>query len=401
MFYKRIIPFVLSFVFLAGSILYVSGSDKELEVSAQEPIKDVSKITVEKPKEEIRGVWVTYMTLDVEGETDKEAAFNEKIDTIIADMENADLNTMIVQVRPFCDALYPSKVYPWSHILTGTQGQDPGYDPLETIITKAHEHNIMVHAWLNPYRISTKDTPSKLSRDHPAVKDPSIVVDVGGNQYLNPALDRTIDLITDGVKEIVEKYDVDGIQFDDYFYPPDCGDFDKDEYDAYCAGTDSPLSLEEFRRDNVNRMLQSVYAAVHSIKNDVLFGVSPQGNMKNNDKLYADVKKWCSEKGYIDYICPQIYFSLDNPALTFEDSLQDWLDTERHDGLSLYIGIPAYKAGTDADSGTWQDNDDILRTELSITREKDCDGFMLYSYDSFHNDDNRQEVENVIRYLNE
>lgn len=401
MFYKRIIPFVLSFVFLAGSILYVSGSDKELEASAQEPIKDVSKITVEKPKEEIRGVWVTYMTLDVEVETDKEAAFNEKINTIIADMENADLNTMIVQVRPFCDALYPSKVYPWSHILTGTQGQDPGYDPLDTIITKAHEHNIMVHAWLNPYRISTKDTPSALSSNHPAVKDPSIVVDVGGNQYLNPALDQTIDLITDGVKEIVEKYDVDGIQFDDYFYPPDCGDFDKDEYDAYCSGSDSPLSLEEFRRDNVNRMLQSVYAAVHSIKNDVLFGVSPQGNMKNNDKLYADVKKWCSEKGYIDYICPQIYFSLDNPALTFEDGLQDWLDTERHDGLSLYIGIPAYKAGTDADSGTWLDNDDILRTELSITREKDCDGFMLYSYDSFHNDDNRQEVENVIRYLNE
>ena len=98
MFYKRIIPFVLSFVFLAGSILYVSGSDKELEVSAQEPIKDVRKITVEKPKEEIRGVWVTYMTLDVEGETDKETAFNEKIDTIIADMENADLNTMICSI---------------------------------------------------------------------------------------------------------------------------------------------------------------------------------------------------------------------------------------------------------------------------------------------------------------
>jgi uncharacterized lipoprotein YddW (UPF0748 family) len=148
-------------------------------------------------------------------------------------------------------------------------------------------------------------------------------------------------------------------------------------------------------------MIQAVYQAVHSVKNNVLFGVSPQGNMKNNDKLYADVKKWCGEKGYIDYICPQIYFSLDNPALTFEDGLQDWLDAERHDGLSLYIGIPAYKAGTDADSGTWLDNDDILRTELSITREKGCDGFMLYSYDSFHNEDNRQEVENVIRYLNE
>ena len=401
MFYKRIIPFVLSFVLLAGSILYVSGSDKEPEVSAQEPIKDVSNITVEKPQEEIRGVWVTYMTLDVEGEADKKAAFNEIIDQILSDMENADLNTMIVQVRPFCDALYPSKIYPWSHILTGTQGVDPGYDPLETIITKAHEHDIMVHAWLNPYRISTKDTPSELSNQHPYRKDPSIGVEVNGNMYLNPAKDKTIKLITDGVREIMESYDVDGIQFDDYFYPPDCGDFDKDDYDAYCAESDSPLSLEEFRRDNVNRMIQAVYQAVHSVKNNVLFGVSPQGNMKNNDKLYADVKKWCGEKGYIDYICPQIYFSLDNPALTFEDGLQDWLDAERHDRLSLYIGIPAYKAGTDADSGTWLDNDDILRTELSITREKGCDGFMLYSYDSFHNEDNRQEVENVIRYLNE
>ncbi len=401
MFYKRIIPFVLSFVFLAGSILYVSGSDKELAADVHEPIKDVGKITVEKPQEEIRGVWVTYMTLDIEGEADQKAAFNEKIDAIIADMENAALNTMIVQVRPFCDALYPSKVYPWSHILTGTQGEDPGFDPLDMIITKAHRHGIMVHAWLNPYRISTKDTPSDLSRNHPAVKDPSIGVEIGGSQYLNPAKEKTIDLITGGVKEIVEKYDVDGIQFDDYFYPPDCGDFDKEDYDAYCAASSAPLSLEEFRRENVNRMLQSVYTAVHSIKNDVLFGVSPQGNMKNNDKLYADVKKWCGEKGYIDYICPQIYFSPDNPALTFEDGLQDWLDAERHDGLSLYIGIPAYKAGTDTDGGTWLDNNDILTTELMITREKGCDGFMLYSYDSFHNDDNRQEVENVIRYLNE
>ncbi len=316
-------------------------------------------------------------------------------------MENADLNTMVVQVRPFCDALYPSKYYPWSHILTGSQGEDPGYDPLDTIITKAHEHDIMVHAWLNPYRISTKDTPSKLSKDHPYVKDPSIGVEINGSKYLNPADDKAIELITNGVKEIVEKYDVDGIQFDDYFYPPDCGDFDQNDYDAYCAATDSPLSLEEFRRDNVDRMLRSVYQAVHSIKSNVLFGVSPQGNMQNNDKLYADVKKWCGEKGYIDYICPQIYFSLDNPALTFEDGLQDWLDTERHDGLSLFIGIPAYKAGTDADSGTWLDNDDILSTELSITRDKGCDGFMLYSFDSFHNEDNRQEVENVIRYLNE
>lgn len=401
MFYKRIIPLLLSFVFLAGSILYVSNTDKKPEVNALENLEKVSQITVEKPTEEIRGVWVTYMTLDVESEADKESAFKDKINSIIEDMKGANLNTMIVQVRPFCDALYPSKYYPWSHILTGTQGEDPGYDPLQYIVTAAHEHSIMVHAWVNPYRVSTNQTPSQLCDNHPAVKKDSLSVEINGNQYLDPSNDDAIDLIVNGVKEIVDNYDVDGIQFDDYFYPPDCGDFDADAYDAYCAKTDSPLSLEEFRKDNVNRMLSTVYQVVHKSKNNVLFGVSPQGNLKNNEKLYADVAKWCGEKGYIDYICPQIYFSLDNPALTFEDGLQEWLDLKKDDGLSLYVGIPAYKAGTDADSGTWLDNDDILSTELSITRSKGCDGFMLYSYDSFHDKDNSAEVENVIRYLNE
>ena len=401
MFYKRMIPYILSFVILAGSIIYVSDTDKTQAQESESVFEEVSQITVEKPEEEIRGVWVTYMTLDVENETDREGAFKEIIDNVIKDMEKAKLNTMIVQVRPFCDALYPSKFFPWSHILTGTQGQDPGYDPLDYIITTAHDHDIMVHAWINPYRISTKETPSRLSDQHPSVKDPSLSIEVNGSEYLNPGNDNAIKLIADGVKEIVKNYDVDGIQFDDYFYPPDCGSFDDADYEAYQAKSDSPLSLEEFRKNNVDRMLQAVYQAVHKAKNNVLFGVSPQGNLKNNDQLSADVTKWCEEKGYIDYICPQIYFSLDNPALTFEDGLREWLDMEKHDGLSLYVGIPAYKAGTDADSGTWLDNDDILTTELSITRENGCDGFMLYSYDSFHNEDNAVEVENVIRYLNE
>ncbi|MBQ3331442.1 MAG: family 10 glycosylhydrolase [Ruminococcus sp.] len=398
MFYKRIIPYVLSFVILGASLLYAADREKP---TANEAVSTASEISAVKAPEEIRGVWVTYMTLDVENEQDKEAAFKAKIGGIIEDMENANLNTMVVQVRPFSDAIYPSRTYPWSHILTGTQGEDPGYDPLAVIVQAAHEHDIMVHAWINPYRISTKDTPSELSDDNPAVKHSDMTVEINGNLYLDPADNDAIRLITDGVREIVRNYDVDGVQFDDYFYPPDCEDFDAADYEAYCEVADSPLSLEEFRRDNVNRMVQSVYQAVHQTKDNVMFGISPQGNLGNNEELYADVEKWCNEKGYIDYICPQIYFSLDNPALTFEDGLQDWLDLEKHDGLSLFIGIPAYKAGTDADSGTWQDNDDILKTEIEICRNSHTDGFMLYSYDSFHNDENAEEVENAVRYLTE
>lgn len=398
MFYKRIIPYILSFVLLGGSIYYVADTQ---EVGTESSDSTPTQIAVEKPTQEIRGVWVTYMTLDVSGKSDKESAFKEKIDTVISDMKDANLNTMVVQVRPFSDAIYPSRYFPWSHILTGTQGEDPGYDPLKYIVQAAHENEIMVHAWVNPYRVSTKNTPDELSDDNPAVKNSGMTVEVNDGVYLNPADDNAIKLIADGVRELVRNYDIDAVQFDDYFYPPDCGEFDQEDYERYCESADSPLSLEDFRKENVNKMVRAAYQAVHQTKQNVMFGISPQGNLGNNEGLYADVRKWCKEQGYIDYICPQIYFSLDNPALTFEDGLSDWLSTEKHDDLSLYIGIPAYKAGTDADGGTWLDNDEILKTEVGISREVKADGFILYSYDSFHNDDNAQEVQNVIRYLNE
>ena len=146
-------------------------------------------------------------------------------------------------------------------------------------------------------------------------------------------------------------------------------------------------------------MVKAAYQAAHEADDSILFGISPQGNVDNNKELYADVATWCAKEGYIDYICPQIYFSLDNPALTFEDSLREWLKLKKHQGLQLYVGLSGYKAGTDADDGTWLDNNDILKTEIGILRKAKADGFVLFSYDSFHNDDNAAEIENVFRYL--
>ena len=391
---RRIIPILLSFVFLAASIVYVSDTERPANQEKEEYISEPDEAV-----EELRGVWVTYMTLDVENESDKESVFKSKVDAVIEDMKSYDLNTMIVQVRPFSDALYRSRYYPWSHILTGSQGEDPGYDPLGYIIENAHDNKIKVHAWINPYRISTANTPSELSADNPYIKESDIGVEINGALYLDPSSEKARRLIANGAAEIAEKYDIDGIQFDDYFYPPDCGDFDSEAYEAYLADADSPLSLDDFRRDNVNKLIKSVYESVHKAKKNVVFGISPQGHLSNNDGLYADVVTWCGEDGYIDYICPQLYFSLDNPALTFEEGLSDWLNTEKHEGLDMYIGLPAYKAGTDADEGTWLDNDDILKTEIGILREKGCRGFMLYSYDSFHSEDNSAEMRNVKDYL--
>ena len=148
-------------------------------------------------------------------------------------------------------------------------------------------------------------------------------------------------------------------------------------------------------------MVKASYEAVKEANENTVFGISPQGNLENNAALYADVEKWCAEKGYIDYICPQLYYSLDNPDLTFEAALADWLNMKKHDGLKLYVGIPVYKAGTDSDSGTWLDNHDILATELKTADEKGTDGFILYSYDSLHSKEAAEEVKNMLRYIAE
>lgn len=391
---KRIIPYLMTGILLVITVYIVSIIAEDHSPSNQD------KATADEAQiEEMRGVWVTFMTLDVENESDKEAAFIKKVDTIITDMQKGNFNTMIVHVRPFCDAIYPSAYYPWSHIISGTQGVDPGFDPLRVICDRCAEANISVHAWINPYRISTQSTPSELCDDHPYLRDETIGVVVNGETYLNPADERTDELIVSGVIELLENYDIDGIQFDDYFYPEDCGDFDAKDYEAYQKSTASPLPLEEFRKENVNRMIRKVYQAVHSTDKRAVFGISPQGNLPNNELLSADVKKWCAKEGYVDYICPQLYFSLDNPWLRFEDGLEQWLTAERHQKLRLYIGLGGYKAGTDADEGTWLDNDDVLTTEAIIVRKADTDGFILFSYDSLHSKEGQKEMENLIDYL--
>jgi len=149
----------------------------------------------------------------------------------------------------------------------------------------------------------------------------------------------------------------------------------------------------------VNNLIKDVYNTVHKYRDDVVFGISPQGNINNNIALGADVKTWCQNKGYIDYICPQIYFSLDNPSLTFEESLNDWLELDINKNINIYIGLAGYKGGSDEDEGTWLDNNDILKTQIEIVEKHKLDGIMLFSYESFLDETNQAEIENVANYL--
>ena len=394
---NRILPLLLCAVILVITVVLSSLSKPKETAPASAEITEITAATADEPKQEeneMRGVWVTYMDLSTENESSQsEAAFREKFAHIAKVCAESGFNTLIVQVRPFCDALYPSDYFPATHILTGQQGDAPDYDALKIICETCKAFGLQLHAWINPYRVRISQTPSELADSNPFIAHPEMCLETESGVILNPADADARALIENGVREILENYEVDGIQFDDYFYPTDIGDADSEQYDAQTNGR---MTLQKWRMCNVNILLAEVEMLVHKIKPDAVFGISPQGNRQNNETLCADVESWCCVRGYADYICPQIYFSLDNPKLGFEDALEDWTELERTRNLKFYVGLAGYKAGTDTDDGTWLGRDDILLEEYNILKKNHIDGFMLYSYPSLESEEARAEIKNLL-----
>lgn len=401
--FKSIIPLTLIIAILF-CVIFISSKANSKPLNAIEK-KETSSSTVDSAEQydELKGVWITYMELDMQGEADKsETAFRDKFSTIATCCKENGYNTLIVQVRPFCDALYNSKIFPYSHLLTGEQGKNPDYDPLKIICEICRENKLQIHAWVNPYRIALKDTPPSFSKNNPYVKNKSIAFSTDSGIYFDPSSQKAQDIIIQGVAEIVENYDIDAVQFDDYFYPPDIANEDKSSYDAYVKNckSQSAMSLNEWRKSNVNLLICNTYRKIHSIKPNVDFGISPQGNIDNNDEIFADVKSWCTTTGYIDYICPQIYFSLENPALSFGDALNSWNSLDYAENVKLYIGLAGYKAGTDKDENTWIGSNNILSTEYDILKQNSkSKGFMLYSYNSLISETSSSEVKNLSKAI--
>ena len=407
---KKIVPIIVSVIAML-TVICISSFTREKPPKKQNDINNIaalsSKATADTPEsdEEMRGVWVSYMELSMENESSKtQKAFEDKFTEIAEKCRESGFNTLIVQVRPFCDALYKSSYFPWSHILTGTQGENPQYDALQIMCDICKENNLKIHAWINPYRVSSNETPKKLSDNNPYIKNSEIGIKTDNGIFLDPSNETAQQLISDGVKEIAENYDVDGIQFDDYFYPTEDESFDKKQYEAYIEkyGKENSMSLDNWRMQNVNTLICKVYRTIKSVDSSVEFGISPQGNIGNNEGLYADVKSWCTCKGFADYICPQIYFSLENPALTFEDCLNSWTSLDFDENVKLYVGLGGYKAGNgEYDEETWLLSDSILADEYDILRNnKSVRGFMLYSYNSLEDDTAKKEINNLINALN-
>lgn len=346
------------------------------------------------PSGEMRAVWISYLDLEaiIKGKSASQAkaAINDAFDNAKAQ----SINTVIVQVRPFADALYESEYFPWSRIATGTQGQNPGYDPLEYMVSSAHSKGLEIHAWVNPYRILSSTDASKLSDDSIAKQwyeegsDNVIAVDSKG-LFFNPARSEVRELIVNGVKEIVKNYDVDGVHYDDYFYPTTSASFDKKAYNEYKA-SGGTLSQTNWRLENVNKLIRETYSAVKSVNSSVEFGVSPQANVDlNYSTQYADVKTWCANSGYIDYIMPQVYYGFENETCPYETTVKQWNSMIKTSGVKLYIGLAVYKIGTDdkwagAGSKEWKNSDDILMRQVASAREySKYGGFALYRYMSF------------------
>ncbi len=358
------------------------------------------------PEGEMRAVWLSYLELKPMFSGDFSANIKACFETVKANR----LNTVFVQVRPFSDALYPSDLFPWSHIITGTQGKDPGYDPLQIMVNCAHELGLEIHAWLNPYRIRAGGS-WELSTENPASKwlaeDSDCVVETGGGLYYNPAREEVASLVVDGVRELVENYDLDGIHFDDYFYPGTDESIDRQAF----ADAGDGRSLEVFRTDCVNDLVKRTYDTVKANNPEMIFGISPAGNISNNlNRLYADVKLWGSTPGYVDYLCPQIYFGFAHETAPFDKMVEDWEALCTTDSVKLYVGLAAYKIGTEdtvyAGSGReeWKTCEDMLKRQVECARQAGhYQGFALYRYDSLFgasvSEQAKKEWENLASIL--
>ena len=345
---------------------------------------------------EVRAVWVSYLEFLNIAQNRSRQQFVSSVSSMFEEAADLGLNTVYVQVRPFGDALYDSAYFPWSYVLTGEEGGDPGYDPLEEMIACARAEGLSIEAWINPYRVRAAGSTRALAASNPAQKaiasGTSLAIAYNGGVFYNPASQEARDLITDGVVEILQNYDVDGIHFDDYFYPTTDAAFDSADYAAYQNGGGT-LPLAAWRRENVTALIRQVSSAVRRTSSSARFGISPQARMDiNYNQQYADLEAWC-DAGYLDYICPQIYFGFDHKTVPFEECASQWSDVVRGTDTTLLIGLAAYKCGVyDSYAGDganeWVENTDLLAQMVRCARKMSgYGGFAVYRYDSLFSPD--------------
>lgn len=356
---------------------------------------------------ERRSIFISYIEIGkyFEGK-DKNGAYTNVLN-IVKNIKNLGFNEIILQVRSFCDAIYKSDIFPWSRYVSGTEGVDPGFDLLQMFIDECKRNDLFLIAWVNPYRIRNYNDISDISVNSPAYKYlNSDVVYKNNGIFFNPSKGVVADLIVSGIEEILKNYKVDGVLFDDYFYPNN--EIDRNDY-IYYINNNLYISKEEYNLSIVSQLINKVHELC--IKYNVLFGVSPDGNMENNySKVFADVKKWCRD-GYIDFIMPQIYYGFFNETKAFKNVLKEWESIVLNENVDLRIALAFYKNGSydkwaKSGSNEWLENDDIIMREIILSRNLNkYNGFSLFRYDyifdnNMYTEMTVKEIENMKKVLN-
>ena len=351
----------------------------------------------------VKSVWITYYELSEFTDNASENEFKKRVSQAFKTLSKNGFNRVTVQVRPFADAFYNSNYFQTSSYLVGNRGDELKYDALKIMTELAHKYHLEIEAWINPYRISNSTDFSEIPSDDIVMKykdtENIIVCDTG--IYFNPASPDANSLIVNGVKEIVMNYDVNSICFDDYFYPTKNKSIDKDLYKKY-KDDGGKLSLDDWRRENVSNMISSVYRSIKEINENVTFGISPASNIENNyNSLYADVEKWATNDGYVDYLCPQIYFGFQNENQPFMSTTKKWIQMAECD---LYVALPLYKSSLEdefaGESGRQEfvkNNNIVARQVTYLSKLDEVKGFYVFSYSSLKDNEETKNLYSAMQ----
>lgn len=351
--------------------------------------------------EEDRYVFISYIDYSYLKGKD-ENILKEEINKMVLNIKENNFNGIILQVRAFSDAIYYSKIFSPSLYIVNNENDKLKLDMLDYFIKLSHENNIKLIAWINPYRIRSNNDISSISDNNIVNKYLNTSsVEIKNGIYFNPAKDEVLDLIIKGVLEIVKNYDVDGILYDDYFYPSKTCDLKDYELYKTQGGTNS---LEDFRRDNINKLIRKTYENIKEVNSDVLFGISPSGNMNNNyNAEYLDIN-YLIENKIVDFIMPQIYYGFDNTNLPFVNTVNSWSNLVKDTNIKFYVALALYKSGLEdkyAKTGIneWINNNDIISKQIIVSRNTyNYEGFSIFRYDYLFNSkkDNKQLLDEVF-----
>ncbi len=396
---------LIAIVFCMISLWMIDYNLNKAKPKTQEETKTVMNTT-----DEDRYIFVSYIDYSklLKNKTKEEKQKN--IDEMVNNVNNANFNTIILQVRPFADSIYFSSYFPTSSTVVTNEGDELDLDILDYFVKKTHAFNMRIYAWINPYRVRNVSDPTTITKESVAYQwintnHLDVIADKG--IFFNPSSKEVQKLIINGIDELSKNYQIDGLLFDDYFYPNE--EIDYTNYKEY-VNNGGEKSLKEYHLEVVNELIYNAYKTIKNNNKNILFGIAPDGNINNNyNTHHADVKKWCSSKDYIDFIMPQVYYGFLHDVVPFAETIEQWNNLITND-ISLIPALSLYKAGdkdTYAGSGydEWVSNYDIIKRQIIYSRNlSKYKGFAIYRYDYYfnnlnYNDNVLKEIDNIKSIL--